>query len=344
MDRRARVLAALEGRPVDRVPLTAWRCAYLQAETAQGLARSTLDLLRCCNLDLLVLSPSPYYLAEAWDADVRSFRSDALAPYLGTARVPHPTEWRRLPPLDLPASSLSRELEAVRLILAQLGEDSPPLVVQVPSPLATADALCGGRIVSDLRAYPGDVRAGLSTIAAGTTQFVRACLEAGADGIFFIVPRATPDALRPRESRVYRLDFDLVVLQAAAGATLRILYLQTEAPDLTLAARYPVQALGWQAGPISPSLAQVGGSYRGTCIGGLDPGTFSAGSIDDLHAQIEEALSQTGGWRLILAPAGALPADTRDELLAAMGDILDQLQPGAGRVPGRGNRHTDRSA
>jgi uroporphyrinogen decarboxylase len=329
VDRRARVLAALDGRPVDRIPLTAWRCAYLQAETAQGLARSTLDLFQCCDLDLLVLSPGPYYLAEAWGADVRSFRSDALAPYLGSATVPHPTGWRRLAPLDLLASSLRRELEAVRLVRARLGEKGPPLVVQVPSPLATADALCSGRIVADLRAYPGDVRDGLDTIAVGTAQFLHACLEAGADGFFLTVPFADPGTLRPRESRAYRLAFDLALLEAVSSAALRILYLQADQPDLTLADRYPVHALAWQAGPASPSLAQVSESFRGTCIGGLDPCTFSTGSVSDLRAQMAEALSHTGGWRLILAPAGALSADARPELLAALDDLLDEVQPWA---------------
>lgn len=328
MDRRARVLAALGGRPVDRIPFAAWRCAYLQAETAQGLARSTLDLFQCCDLDLLVLSPGPYYLAEAWGADVRSFRSDALAPYLGAAAIPHPTAWRRLPPLELLASSLRRELDAVRLVRSQLGVD-PPLVIRVPSPLGTADALCSGRILSDLRAYPGDVRAGLNTIAAGTAQFLHACLEAGADGVFFVVPFSSPGAMRPRESRAYHLDVDLDVLEALGDTALCVLYLEAEDPDLDLAARYPAHALGWQAGPASPSLTQVGSSFRGACLGGLDPGTFSAGSVEDLRAQITAALSQTGGWRLILAPAGALPPDARPEWLAAATGILDELRPGA---------------
>jgi uroporphyrinogen decarboxylase len=333
VDKRARVLAALEGRRVDRVPFTMWRCAYLQAESAQGLARSTLDFSERYDVDLLVLTPRPYYLAEAWGADVRSFSSDALAPYLGSPTVAHATEWRRLPPLDLPTSVLRREVEAVRLVRGQLGEGGPPLVIQVPSPLATADALCSGRIVSDLRTYPGDVRAGLSTIAAETARFLRACLEAGADGAFFLVPFASPDELRPRESRAFGLAFDLQVLEALPGAAVRILYLDTDNPDLTLAARYPVRALGWQAGPASPSLADVGKSFRGTRIGGLDPLTLSAGSVSDLQAQVAEALSQTGGWHLILAPAGALPANARQDLLAAVGSLLDEVQPGARRAP-----------
>jgi uroporphyrinogen-III decarboxylase len=60
-------------------------------------------------------------------------------------------------------------------------------------------------------------------------------------------------------------------------------------------------------------------------VGGLDPRTFSTGSVEDLRAQIAAALSETGGWRLILAPAGALPPDAQPDLLAAMSGIVHEL-------------------
>jgi uroporphyrinogen-III decarboxylase len=304
-----------------------WRCAYLQAETAAGLARFTLDFYERCKPDLLVLTPSPYYLAEAWGADVRSFRSDALAPILGRPLIDHPTGWRRLPVLDLSTSSLCREIDAVRLVRAQLAERGAPLVVQIPSPLATADALCSGRILSDLRTYPGDVRAALQTIAAQTARFLDTCLEAGADGYLFVSPFASRDRMRPREFRAFGLTFDLQALGPFVRAPIRILYLETGNPDLSQARHYPAQAVGWQGGSTSSSLAGADEMSRFTWMGGLDPLTFSSGSLADLERQVGRALAHTGGWRLLLAPGGPLPADAPKELLAAVGTILDKVQP-----------------
>jgi len=327
MDRRARVLAALEGRRVDRIPFTLWRCAYLQAETADGLARSTLDLTERYDVDLLVITPSPYHLAQAWGADVRSFRSDAVAPVLGSPLIGYPTAWRRLPTLDVPHSSLQREIDAVHLVRARLAAQDAPLVVQVPCPLATADALCGGRILSDLRAYPGDVRAALATIAAGTARYLRACLEAGADGYLFVTPYASPDRMRSREFRTFGLAFDLQVLDALASAPIRILCLETGDPDLVWVSRYPVQAIGWEGCSASRLLAEEGEPFRFTRVGGLDPRVFSSGSAADLEGQVAAALDATGGWRLILAPEGALPVDASMELVSAIGPILERVSP-----------------
>ena len=326
MDRRARVLAALEGRRVDQIPFTLWRCAYLQAETADGLARSTLDLAGRYDVDLLVLTPGPYHLAQAWGADVRSFRSDAVAPVLGSPLIDYPTAWRHLPALDVPHSSLQREIDAVRLVRARLAAQETPLVVWVPCPLATADALCGGRILSDLRAYPGDVRAALATIAAGTIRYLDACLEAGADGYLFVTPYASPGRMRQREFRTFGLAFDLQVIDALDSAPIRILHLDTEDPGLAWVSRYPVQAVGWRGEFASPFLNDETEPFRFTRVGGLDPHVFSSGFAADLEGQVAAALDATGGWRLILAPAGALPADADEDLVSAIGPLLGRVR------------------
>ena len=87
MESRERVRAALAGARVDRVPLALWRHHYTQAQTAEGLARATVDLSREYTPDLLVLTPLPFYLAQAWEIDVRSFNQDGVAPHLAGAYI-----------------------------------------------------------------------------------------------------------------------------------------------------------------------------------------------------------------------------------------------------------------
>jgi uroporphyrinogen decarboxylase len=322
MNKRERVLAALEGRSVDRVPLTMWRHFYLQAQTAEGLARSTLDFYRRYDMDLIVLVPGPFYMAEGWGADVRSFGTDDVAPHLGSPAVPRATDWRQLSELDVPNSSLRREIEAVRLVRAQLNNDDAPLIVQIPSPLTTANMLCSGRIIQDMRSFSSDVRSALQLIATATRPFAAACLEAGADGYLFFSRLANRDEVRAREYRTFCLEYDLQVLDPLESAEIRILHLESESPYFDFADRYPVQAVCWETWRSEPSLAAAGSRFRGALMGGLNPLTFSGGAVADVREQVADAIAQTGGWRLLLSPSGALPVESRDELLAAVKQVL----------------------
>jgi uroporphyrinogen decarboxylase len=320
----------MDGARVDRVPLALWKHHYSQAQSAKGLARATVDLFRAYDPDLLVLTPNPFYLAQAWGVDIRAFNQDEIAPHLAGALVARPTDWRGLPAPDLRTSGLQRELHAVRLARKALGPDVP-LLILVESPLTTADVLCNGRILDDLRTFGNDVRAGLSVVAAFTRAFVLASLEAGVDGLLYCSRWTGPEALRAREQRDFGERFDLEVLQAAAERTpggrepLNVLYLEGKQPNLGLADRYPVQAICWETWRASPSLANARRHVRCGLMGGINPTTFASGRPADVEAQVRAALAETGGWRLVLAPTGPLPPHARPELLAVLGDLLGEV-------------------
>jgi uroporphyrinogen decarboxylase len=322
MNKRERVFAALQGRKVDYVPFTVWRHFYFQAQTGEDLARSTINFYRQYDLDMIVLAPGPFYMAEAWGADVRSFSTDDMAPYLGNPLIGRATDWRHLPEVDVAASSLRREIEAVRLCRAQLEAEDAPLVVPLFSPLTTANILCKERIVQDIRSYSNDLRSALEVIATATREFALACLDAGADGFMFATHLATGDTMRTREYRDFGQRFDLEVLDLLKHAAIRILHLVGTSSFFDLVDRYPVQAVCWETWRSDPSLAVASRQTRRALMGGLNPMTFSGGAVADIRDQIEDATSQTGGWSLLIAPSGPLPPNPRQELLAAMSELM----------------------
>ena len=325
MNRRERVLAALDGKRVDRVPFTMWRHFHLQAQTAEGLAKATLRFYRQYELDMIVLTPCPFYMAEGWGVDIRFFGSDDLAPYMAKPAIARATDWRALPLLDVNASSLRREIEAVRQIRGQLGEEDAPLVIPLFSPLTTADVLCNGRVVEDMRSFRNDLRSALGIISAATREFALACLEAGADGFLFVTRLASQDKMRAREHRDFGQQFDLQVLGPIKQAAVRILHLDTEHAFFDLTSRYPVQAVCWETWRSDPSLSTVRRQVRCSLMGGLNRVTFASGSVEDIKAQIADAISATDGWRLLLSASGPLPPDSQEELLAAVSEAIGEL-------------------
>jgi uroporphyrinogen decarboxylase len=325
MNKRERVLAALDGRRVDRVPFAMWRHYYYQDRDSERLAQATLSFYRRYDPDVIVLTPGPFYMAEGWKVSVRSFGSDDIPHYTVEPVIRRATDWRWLPELDVKSSPLRREVEAVRLTKAQLNEEDAPLIFPLFSPLITADMLCGQRVIENIRSFSNDLRSGLGVIAMVTLDLAMACLEAGADGFFFISRLNDWEAMRAREYRDYGQRFDLQVLEPLADrATIRILGLKGGRLFFDMANSYPVQAVCWETWRSDPSMESAHRQVRCGLMGGLNPVTFVEGSVRDIQGQIAEAVAQTGGWRILIAPSGPLPPRSRDGLLSAVRRVVQE--------------------
>lgn len=323
MNKRERVLAALDGRPVDRVPFTIWRHFYAQDRTALDLARATIGFYRRYDPDMIVMQPGPLYMAEAWDIDLRSFGTDEIEHYAVSPVVIRATDWRHLPEIDVPSSSLKREIEAIQLVKAQLNQDDAPLIFPLFSPLTTADMLCQGRVIDDMRSFSNDLRFGLEMISAATLDLATACLQMGADGFMLINRLANRDKIRPREYRTFGLEFDLQVLDPLVNQTeIRILNLEGENLLFDQVSQYPVQAVSWETWHADPSIANASRQVRCGLMGGLNPATFVNGSISAIQYQIDSAIEQSGGWRLLIAPSAPLPPASQHDLIASIGPAI----------------------
>ena len=83
MNRRARVLAALRGQPVDRVPISFWLHNFATENSARGLADETLRLEREFGWDFLKPQSRAQGFAEMWGLTYRPSGERAV-PYTVT--------------------------------------------------------------------------------------------------------------------------------------------------------------------------------------------------------------------------------------------------------------------
>jgi uroporphyrinogen decarboxylase len=323
VQKRDRVLAALEHEAVDRVPLSLWRHYHRRDRTPQGLAEATLALAHAHDLDLVKLTPSGLYGVEAWaKGHIVYPNAEHEPPYLDTPAVVDPRAWRRLPELDPEEGALRRELEAIRLVAAGLGGEVPFLMT-VFSPLTLAYKLAGEQVVTHLREHGGDLHAGLAIIARTTARFARAALGAGADGLFFATQLASRRWLTPAEYDEFGSRYDLEVLEATTQAsTLTVLHLHGGDVFFQLANRYPVHAVSWHDRETFPGLAEARRLTDRAFLTGLDRGLLKTGPVAAIQAQVHEAIEQTKGRGLILAPSCVIPTTAPPSHWQAIRDAL----------------------
>jgi uroporphyrinogen decarboxylase len=281
--------------------------------------RVTLTLAQACNLDLVKLTPCGLYAVEDWAEGRVEFPDiDHEPPYLRQPAITKVADWHRLSPLEPESGALGRELEAIRLVVSGLNGETP-LLMTIFSPLTLAFKLAGHAVVQHLREHPADLHAGLETLADTTARFALAALAAGADGLFFATQLASHHWLTLDEYAAFGQSYDLSVLDAIAGlSTITVLHLHGQDIFFDLANRYPIHAVSWHDQEGYPGLQEARRLTDRAFLTGLDRFLLNDGPPTAIRAQVREAMAQTAGRGLILAPSCVIPTTAPDEHLAAV--------------------------
>src|SRR5881628_1064404 len=313
MPKRERVVAALGGQPIDRPPVAFWRHAPDVDHTAKGLAEAMLSFHRRFDLDLVKVMSSGVYCVEDWGYRVADTGAPSGAKQCVEHAVRAAADWARVRELDPGGGALGRELEAVRLIVRGRADDAPVLHT-VFSPLTIARKLAGDRLRDDLSAAPAAVRPALDAIRETATRHALAALDAGADGLFFATQTATPEACTADEYATWEAPWMARMLEALkARSSFTLLHVHGRDIYFDAVAGLPAHALNWHDRRTKPSLAEAKGRRGGAVVGGLaEWGTLRDGPRDAIVAEVRDAIRQTDGAGLIVAPGCVLPLDLPD--------------------------------
>ena len=320
MTGRERVMAALRGAPVDRVPVSLWLHNFATENSAETLAAETVRLARRFAWDFLKPQSRAQCFAQMWG--LRYAPSNAQAtPYTVThAPLSTAAALRKLAPADARGGALGEQLQALEIIRKAMGPDTP-IIWTVFSPLMILPfLLTGGRAqaVSLMRAEPTAVEHALDVMATTLEAYARAAVDAGADGLFYATNMATEELSTAAECRRFQRPYDLRILARVAGAPFNLLHVCGEGILFDEFADYPATALSWATVPGNPSLSEghrrtgravVGGLPAKPVIKGLPP--------TEVEARGRRAIAEMNGRFLLLGPDCSIDPDTPEAVMDA---------------------------
>ncbi len=326
MTKHQRVRAALAGADVDRVPLSFWGHDFFREWTPEGLAQAMLERHRRYDWDYMKVNPRATYYAEAWGCRYKPSRDPTRGPDTVDYVLKSPSDLDNVRPVDVHDGPFAEHIQALRLIAEGLVGDAP-FVQTVFSPLSVIGRMANGdrdAVRRWMREAPDALHRALAAVTESLAAYAAACLEAGADGIFFpTVEWATYDNATPDEYNHFARPYDLRVLQAAAAGWFNILHVCRQNNMLALLLDYPVHAFNWASSqPGNPSLAEGLAQTDKAVMGGVDQATIAGASPDEVAAEVREALRQTGARRLLLAPGCSISPLTPDANLHAAADAV----------------------
>jgi uroporphyrinogen decarboxylase len=322
-----RLKTAIAGERPDRPPVALWRHFPVDDQSPYDLARATLSFQRLFDFDFVKVTPASSYCLQDWGAqDAWRGATEGTRQY--TRRVIHaPVDWEALPELDPRQGFLGMQLDCLRLLHSELGEETP-LIQTIFSPLSQAKNLAGEtRLIEHLHLAPQAVLKGLETITRVTEGFIREAMACGIDGIFYAVQHATYRHFDPDGYRRFGEPHDLALLEAASGGWLNVLHLHGEALIFELAEDYPVQVVNWHDRETAPGMAAARGQLSGKAVlGGLSrEATLVLGSPDDVRAEARRSFEQAGLSGVMLGTGCVTPIHAPWANIWAAREIVDEL-------------------
>jgi len=329
MTKSERVRAALAGRSVDRVPVSFWR-HYPEIDLDPlALAEALVNFHRRYDLDFIKVMPNGVYCVEDWGCQIAYQGSSGGARTCTRHAVQRLEDWSRLTPLSPEAGALGRELRCLRAVVGGRGDDAPVLQT-VFSPFTVARKVAGPELVLDtMRRDPARLHVALEVIATTVTGYARACLGAGAQGVFFASQAATPEVLTLEEHRTFVEPYDLAVLEPLrARQAILLVHLHGDQPYLAhVASQYPASALNWHDRRTRPSLAEAKTQVSQALVGGLDErGSMITATPAEVRAQALDAIAQCGGQRLLLGPGCVVDLRVPESNLAAARQAVEGVR------------------
>jgi uroporphyrinogen decarboxylase len=321
MTARERVLAALRGDAVDRVPVSLWQHFPERDQSAEALAASTAAWQEMLGLDFIKLMPPGDYATIDWGlrSEFRGARGGTRDPIHHPIRTA--ADWAAIRPVDISEGFNAEVIRACGLVRESVGNDVPVLQT-VFSPLTIASKLSDGRVIQHLRSDPDVVHAALEAIREVTVAVTRESLRAGASGVFFASQCASSDVMTREEYDDFGVPYDLAVLEAAgeAGSEFTLTHIHGGNTFFDLLAGYPAHAINWHDRRIGPDIPSVLSAHENrAAVAGIDEHGIASMTADEVRAQVRDAREATGDRRLLIGPGCvALVATPEENLRAAV--------------------------
>ena len=345
-DRFERVMAVMRREVPDRVPWAIWghfpavdwlgRYSW-EKSTRDGeeSAAAHIALLRELDYKMDLLKVTPYYrfMAMQWGSRFDFRGNEENAPTISTV-VEEADDWEKLWVLD-PRKELREYVRCNEILARDLRR--MPFIYTIPSPIIQAMNGVGTpeRVIQDMAENPDALRQGLETITETTIEFTKACVDAGASGIFFGIGGGGRiwREFSMHQLEEYALGYDRRVLESV-DCPIKFMHIcstpQGNAQDKGLMEdgwfkEYPVDCINWDAHEYiwldrakeiyGDSLALCGGLNRET--------TLRTGSPTEVEAEVKKAIQDAGeGGGFMVGPGCTVNQDMPRENYNAVGRAI----------------------
>jgi uroporphyrinogen decarboxylase len=325
-----RVRLALAGAPVDRSPISFWAHNFARENSADALGAETVKQFQRHDWDFIKIQSRASCFAEGWGNRYRVSTERAMPPVLLDWPVRSAADLETIRPLDPMTGALGEQLSALRMIRQDVGPHVP-ILSTLFAPAMVLTFLVGEspeRMLELVRSHPAAATAALGAIRDTSAAYAQACLEGGADGIFFAIKAACSEQMTREEYARFGLPFDRPVLDAARRGWLNMLHLCGPHLYFEVVDDLPSPLLNWALDAGNPRMAEGRDRARRAVIGGVSAKPrIREMSPAEVAEQVRATLAETNGDRVMIGPGCSIAPDTPETNLQAARDAAARWKP-----------------
>jgi uroporphyrinogen decarboxylase len=314
MDKFDIVKAVFNAEPTERVPYAIWKHFPEFDKTPEGLLKAQMDFQTKYDSDIMKISISGRAFASDFGAVLGGYDADSGSRICIKYPIEKIEDWNDINEIDINNGEFGNQVEAMKLIASNV-KDKVPTMMTVFSPFMVASQI-DKDILLHYREDPQFVKEQLKIVESAMTEFTKASLEVGADGIFLATQH-----LNGRLTIDERKVLEFTPMQSLIQKSLKknnflVLHLHGDNPDYELATKLPADAINWHDQQTTPNLTEARNLYKGGLLGGLN--TESWGEISNLKeisSMITSVYQEFLGKGLIMGPGCVIPQYVSDSVV-----------------------------
>ncbi len=303
MSKKERVLGALRGEVVDRVPISIWLHYPHRDQDPRSLAETQVAVMRQYDFDFIKLMPFGLYSVQDWGCRIRIFATPNDPPVVDDYGIKDIGDWGKLEELPAYYGTWGKQVQLAHYVKKLVG-DEVPFVQTIFSPLTTARKLAGDRIFSDMGKDPKGFHEALQVITNTTINFIEANIDAGVSGFFFATQLATHDLMSESAYDEFGSRYDLQLFERFRDSTFfNIAHIHGDNIMFEKIASYPANCINWHDRWVAPSLGRARELTDKCLLGGIhEKEVLVRGRPEDVQQHVAEAIAAAGSRGFMVGP------------------------------------------
>ncbi|MBY8988654.1 MAG: hypothetical protein KGD61_09390 [Candidatus Lokiarchaeota archaeon] len=325
MDKFDLIKKVLKAEPTERVPYAIWKHFPKFDKSPEGLLKAQIDFQNKFDSDIMKISISGRAFASDFGAELGGYEPDSGSRTCVKYPIEKLEDWENVKKIDVTRGEFGNQIKAMKLIHREV-EGKIPTMMTVFSPLMVASEI-DQNVISHYREDPQLIGEQFKIMVSAMTDFIKASLDAGADGIFLATQH-----FNNRLTDEERMELEFTPLKNIIKKTLKknnflVLHLHGDNPDFKLATKLPIDAINWHDQQTVPKLSEARKIFKGGLLGGLNAELWKDMSNPaELSSLISLVYKNFKGSGLMMAPGCVIPQFVSDSIIEAAVKTIKNLK------------------
>ncbi len=327
MDKYDRLMATFLGDSLDRWAYALWKHFPGDDRTPQGFADAHVRFQRTYDSDVLKLTPHSNFCVVDWGCTIGPIHPIYGSTSVLNSPIKSASDFEVIEEVDPTDGEFGLQLEGVRKVSKKLS-GNVPLMMTVFSPFMIASQL-DSNILNHVNVASSHIKEGIEVITKVLTEFGRAVLDAGANGLFIASLHSVEGKLKNQQFLDFEVKYTLKLLNdLRPHAEFIVFHIHGNKPLFKYVAdNYPIDAINWHSQHTTPTIRDALKIFSKGLFGGIDETeTVRKGTPPIIRNKLQEVM-RISNSRVLLAPGCVIPVDTPKENLSTLVEVIRNSPP-----------------